>query len=79
MKTLTNLLAPLAVAVVLALATNASAQIVTPLERAVIRQDVRELRYDIRRAAPLYTPLERAVIRQDVRDLRWDVYRARRW
>ncbi len=73
-----TLLAPLAVVVALMLSSSASAVVTWP-ERAVIRHDVRELRYDIRRAGPVVNPFERAVIRNDVRDLRWDVRRAVRW
>jgi hypothetical protein len=70
-----TLLAPLAVVVALLLSSSAFAW-VTPRERAVIRHDVRDLRYDIRGAGPFYNPAERAAIRHDVRDLRYDVRRA---
>jgi hypothetical protein len=76
MKTVKMMLAPLAIVMALAFASNASAQVITPFERAVIRHDVRDLRYDIRRAGPFYNPAERAVIRHDVRNLRWDVRRS---
>jgi hypothetical protein len=73
-----TLLAPLAVAVALTCSSSAFAW-VTPGERAVIRHEVRTVRYDVRRAGPVYTPVERHVIRHDVRDVRRDIYRARRW
>jgi len=73
-----TLLAPLAVVVALMLSSSASAW-VTPPERAVIRHDVRELRYDVRRAGPFYGPVERMNIRNDVRNLRGDVRRALWW
>jgi len=73
-----TLFAPLAVVVALMLSSTASAW-VTPGERAVIRNDVRNLRYDIRTAGPIVTPLERAEIRGDIRGLRYDVRRARWW
>lgn len=72
------LLAPLAVVLALTVSSSAFA-VVTPWERAAIRHDVRELRYDVRRSGPFYNPAERLEIRRDVRDLRYDVYRARWW
>ena len=75
MKTVKMLLAPLCVLFVFAFAGTASAA-VTPLERAVIRSDVRGLRVDVRRAGPVYGPVDRAVIRHDAWDLRRDVRRA---
>jgi hypothetical protein len=73
-----TLLAPLAVVVALTLYSSAFAW-VTPRERAVIRHDVRELRYDVRHAGPILNPAERAAIRNDARSLRYDVRRAVRW
>lgn len=70
-----TLLAPLAVVLALMLSSSAFAW-VTPRERAVIRHDVRDLRYDVRQAGPFVNPAERAAIRHDMRGLRYDVRRA---
>jgi len=76
MKTLKNLLAPLAVAVVLAMATSASAQVITPRERAVLRHEFRDLRQDLRHFGPTYNANERAILRHEMRDFSRDFYRA---